>query len=360
MMTPKDALKTPKTCSTETGPGRLAQLSLMRVIACVGIVVLHTVFAADEYFAQTVSAADHMVSRMVENNMMWAVPSFVMVTGVLQLEPGKTLTLKKLYGRYILRILIALIACCLLFRIFDMIMDGEAFTIGGVLYAFAELVTGRCWGHLWYLYLLIGLYVLLPFYRMAAEKASDRELLYLCGAFLLFVSIIPLIEGFGLPVGFYISESIIYPLYLFLGYMIMKDRIAIGARTGLLLLLLSTAAILIMDYMKYGLSMDLPGELFGYASPAVIAQAIGAFTVICKGRPASIRNSRLLQAADECSFGIYLIHMIFIRSLFRYLQWDPYQGVPVLTLGASVLGILVISFGIVLILRKIPGVSRVL
>ena len=215
-MTPKDALKIPKTSSTK----RVIQLSAMRVLACVGIVILHTVFAANEYFAGSVSAGENMASRMVENNMMWAVPVFVMVTGVLQLDPAKPLTLRKLYGRYVLRILIALIACCLVFRIFDMIMDGEAFTPAGVLQAFTELITARCWGHLWYLYLLIGLYVLLPFYRKLTEHCTDQELLYLCGAYLLFVSIIPMIEGFGIHVGFYISESIIYPLYLFLGYMI--------------------------------------------------------------------------------------------------------------------------------------------
>lgn len=332
----------------------------MRVIACIGIVVLHTVFAANEYFSSTMTAGENLFSRMVENNMMWAVPAFVMVTGVLQLDPGRTLTLRKLYGRYVLRILIALAACCILFRIFDMIMDGEPFSAGGILQAFTELVTARCWGHLWYLYLLIGLYVLLPFYRMIAKYSTDRELLYLCGAYLLFVSVIPMVEGFGIHIGFYISESIIYPLYLFLGHMIQTGRLKISGRTGLLLLLVSTAVILVMDYMKYGMSVDLPGELFGYASPAVIAQAIGVFAVVCKGWPARKQAHPLLRTFDQTTFGIYLIHMVFIRTLFRYMQINPYGGVPVLPLAAIIAAILVLSFAIVWVLRKIPGVRWVL
>jgi len=249
-MIQKGALKTPKTCSTD----RFTQLSLMRVIACVGIIVLHTVFAANEYFAANVTPNENLVSRMVENNMMWAVPAFVMVTGVLQLNPDKQLTLRKLYGKYILRILIALVCCCIVFRIFDMIMDGEPLTAAGVLQAFVELVTAKCWGHLWYLYLLIGLYVLLPFYRMVMERASEKELRYLCLVYLVFVSIIPMIESFGIHIGFYISESIIYPLYLLLGYMIFYKMIRISSKMGVALIALSTLIIIGMDAMRFSYS----------------------------------------------------------------------------------------------------------
>lgn len=344
---------------------RYMDLSLMRAIACIGIVVLHTVFAANEYFAGVISPAENMVSRIVENNMMWAVPGFIMVTGVLQLDPKRSLTLRKLYGRYILRIFIALVACCILFRLFDMVMDGEGFSLTGLLQAFAELVTARCWGHLWYLYLLIGLYVLLPFYRKLTGHCTDRELLYLCGAYLLFVSVFPMIEGFGVPIGFYISESIIYPLYLFLGHMIRTQRLAISRRTGIALIAGSTAVIVMLDLMKYGMGLDVPGELFGYASPAVIAQAIGVFSVICSGEAEQqmqkkSRGGRFLQTFDGCSFGIYLIHMIFIRILFRYLQMNPYMGPPGLVMAAVILEILLVSFMIVWLLKKIPGVKWVL
>ena len=41
--------------------------------------------------------------------------------------------------------------------------------------AVEELITGHGWGHLWYLYLLIGLYVMLPFYRIIAELLGSRK-----------------------------------------------------------------------------------------------------------------------------------------------------------------------------------------
>lgn len=349
-------MKTPKTCSTD----RFTQLSLMRVIACVGIIVLHTVFAANEYYAAKITFSENLVSRMVENNMMWAVPAFVMVTGVLQLNPQKPLTLRKLYRKYILRVLIALICCCIIFRIFDMIMDGETFSVAGVLQAFVELVTAKCWGHLWYLYLLIGLYILLPFYRMIMERASEKELRYLCLVYFVFVSIFPMIESYGVHIGFYISESIIYPLYLLLGYMIFYGMIRISRGKGIALIAASTIVILGMDWLKYTSTMDIPSELFGYASPFVIVQTIGVFAVICNCKTVEGRSSRILEVLDKCSFGIYLIHMVFIRTIFRYIGWNPFDSLPLVTLALAVIGIFLVSFAVTWILRKVPAVNRVL
>ena len=354
---------TQRTCSIENSGKRMPQLSLMRIAACFGIIVLHTVFAANEYFADGISGTEDLVSRMTENNMMWAVPTFIMVTGALQLDPGRKLTLKKLYGRYILRIAIALVACCIIFRIFDMIMDGEAMSLAGVGKAFVELITAHSWGHLWYLYLLIGIYVLLPFYRMIAEKASDREMFYLCGVYFLFVSLIPMVESLGVNIAFYISESIIYPLYLFLGHMLHENRLRMGRTTALLLLISSTAAILIMDLMKYRYMVDIPAEFFGYASPFVIIQATSLFALVDKGNRGSEGEEKthpMLDKIDGCTFGVYLIHMIFVRLIFRYLQWDPYQAWPLISLPLAVAGIALLSFGMVWILKKIPGVKWVL
>lgn len=335
-------------------------LSLVRIVACVGIVILHTVFAANEYFAEEITGTQNLFSRMVENNMMWAVPCFLMVTGALQLDPARTITMKKLYGRYILRILIALVACCIVFRIFDMCMDGEAFTPGGVAKAFTELITARCWGHLWYLYLLIGIYVLLPFYRMISRHSTNRELMYLIAVYVLFVSIIPMVDSSGTHIGFYISESIIYPAYLFLGYMITAGRTYLPTKMAWVMFVAGTAAIVIMDVCRYSEGIGIPDAWFGYASPAVIIQTVGVFAILSRVGVEGTGSAKAIASVDGCTFGIYLIHMVFIRTIFRYMQIDPYEHVAVLSLAAAVAGIFIISFLITWILKRIPGVRWVL
>ena len=353
------ALKTQKISLTD----RYGELSLMRVIACVGIVVLHTVFAADEYFASTITSGEHFASRLVENNMMWAVPVFLMVTGTLQLDSMKELSLGKLYSKYILRIVIALVAFCIIFRIFDIIMDGEPFTFGSVMVAFRELITGKAWGHLWYLYLLIGLYILLPFYKIITRYCTDRELIYLCLVYFFFVSVIPSVEAFGVPVAFYIGEALIYPLYMLLGYMVHRGRLRIGGAASLVLMLAGTAAIVIMDVCKYVYSMDVPSHMVGYASPAVVLQTLGLFSIMCRGAKATDdggSSMQLIGRIDSLTFGIYLVHMIFVRLLFKYWQVNPYEYGSGLLLIPIIVGIFLVSLIITWALKKIPGVSRVL
>ena len=55
--------------------------------------------------------------------MMWAVPCFVMVTGALLLDENREVSFDKLFNKYILRVLGALVVFSMVFRIFDIIMD---------------------------------------------------------------------------------------------------------------------------------------------------------------------------------------------------------------------------------------------
>ena len=358
MTTQADASKIQKTSSTE----RSIQLSAARILACIAIVVLHTVFAANEYFIDTVTQGENLVSRIVENNMMWAVPVFLMVTGALQLDTRKALTWRKLYGKYISRVFAALVVFSLLFRLFDIFMDGEKFTAGGfVVTAFTEMITGRGWGHLWYLYLLTGIYVLLPFYRVIADKCSDEELRYLICVLAVFTSVIPAIEGSGINIAFYISQSIIYPLYVFLGYMMHHGRLKVSRSAAAAMAAVSTAGIIILDILKYSRGIDVPDVWFGYSSPLVVLQSAGVFSLIngCRAE-LSGRARALISRLDGYTFGVYLISMLFVRLFFRYLKFNPYDGMAAVLLAVSVIAVLVAAAAVTAVLKKIPVFSKIL
>ena len=63
---------------------------------------------------------------------------------------------------------------------------------------------------------------------------------------------------------------------------------------------------------------------------------------------------------DKCSFGIYLIHMIFVRGILKHTKLHPYgAGSPFVLIGLT-LGIFLVSFILTWILKKIPGVKKIL
>ena len=86
----------------------ITYLSYIRAFACLAIIFLHTYTMEAMYYRLDISVETYALSSCVAYIMMWAVPCFVMVTGALLLAPDKDISLKRLYGRYILRIIIVL------------------------------------------------------------------------------------------------------------------------------------------------------------------------------------------------------------------------------------------------------------
>ena len=63
---------------------------------------------------------------------------------------------------------------------------------------------------------------------------------------------------------------------------------------------------------------------------------------------------------DENSFGIYLIHMIFVRFVFKQMGLNPFEHGGWLCILALVLSITTLSWLLVYILKKIPVLRGIL
>jgi len=345
--------------------GRNHALSYLRAVACIAIIVLHVVNVAVILHQDEISAGQYAAGMGVVGCMMWAVPCFVMVSGFLLLDPKREITLEKIFKKYVFRVLAALFACGIIFRVFEMIMDQEAASAGGVFLGIREILTGESWSHLWYLYLLIGLYLLLPFYRMAAAHSDKKLLRYLLAVYFVFLSVLPMAEMAGTEIGFYIHVSTIYPFYFFAGYAIGNGIWRPKRITAVLMIAAGAAGLVIATGIRYMADLEEVSVLLGYPSVFVVLLSVGLFTLFTGARqggdgqrmPAWL--SKALLALDRDSFGIYLLHLIFVRLVLRYWGVDPFQ------LGAwvcipVVAGILAASWVLVWLLKKIPGVRRIL
>ncbi len=336
--------------------------SYLRAIASIAIVCLHTCYVSARIYEGQVSASQFIASRSAVNLLMWAVPCFVMVSGALLLDPKREITYKKLFGSYIFRMAGALIICCPVFQIIDLLMEGTPITASGILTGFQELFTASSWSHLWYLYLMIGLYLLMPFYKKAAAASSEKDLLYLLTVYGIFLSLIPLFTSVtGVTLGFYVHVSTIYPFYLFAGYYIYHyGREKLTLSWSLVLLVAATAAILILSILKYSNGLFETEDLWGYSSPIVIVQAIGMYGLFLNvSKHVKPGFGKVLEELDKNSFGIYLTHMIFVRTAIRAMQINPYGGMAVLKFIAMIACITVISYVLTKILRMIPVLKRI-
>lgn len=336
--------------------------SYLRAIACMAIVLLHTADASVMLYGDAISNMQKSVSMGMVYCMMWAVPTFVMVTGALLLNPEKDITYKKLYGKYILRIVLALAAFGLIFRCFDIVMNGETWSVTSVLQGLWNVMIGKSWAHLWYLYLLIGIYLLLPFYRKIAANSSTKELWYLLGIYALFISILPLTGMVDVDLAFYIHTSTIYPFYLFLGWAISSGKLNISKQGGAILFLVGTLLLMTVVRVRYMNGIEEAAKLLNYSSVFVILQSMGLFALFKQedgdGNKLSF-TKRVLLDIDKCSFGIYLVQMIFVRLILRYWGINPFETGTWMILPISI-GIFIISWIVIRIMKKIPILNIVI
>ena len=334
--------------------------SYIRSLACIAIIILHTVYSAVLLFGSDIDAQTNITSMAVVDSMMWAVPCFIMVTGALLLETERKITYKKLFGKYILRIFAALVIFGMVFRVFDIIMDKEPVSVAAFLKGLYEIFTGTSWSHIWYLYLLIGLYLLLPFYKKVVDNSSAKEIKYLLAVYIIFLSILPMLEIWGINCGFYIHVSTIYPFYLFGGYAIYKHIYCPGKAASLVMFIIATLLIIGCTVVRWIYDIPSMEILWGYASLFVIMQAVGFFALLKDVKHTGFRAVKwLLLKLDECSFGVYLIHMIFVRLILRYMGFNPYENGGILAFVAVIAGILVISYAITWILKRIPFLKKI-
>ncbi len=345
--------------------------SNIRALACMAIVVLHTFYAAVPG-----QGSDFLLragTYMVRNSMFWAVPCFVMVTGALLLDPDREVTWEKIFQRYLRRVVTALLFFSALFAVFDAVTNSTAFSLFLLKDWLVRLLTDTGWSHMWYLYLMIGLYILIPFFRMITASARDAEIRMLLLVFVIFLSLIPMIEKLtGMESGFYIWMQTGYPLYLFAGYALSKGIVRMRRRTALAAALAGLAMILLATW--FGLSSEtgtLTKLVGNYSFAGVILLAIGLFELIRKrsSRKRTVLTS-VLSRIDRYSFGIYLIHMLYLKLIVVVLKIDllSYGGLFGALAGSVVVFVLSLLTSAALMwlghqigkLKKSPGMAVLL
>ena len=103
--------------------------------------------------------------------------------------------------------------------------------------AIYNLLCGETWSHMWYIYMLLGMYFFLPMLRSFIKCTERKEFVFFLGALLLFCSIVPTINFYMdwklknvLPV-----ESI-YMLYFLMGYYLRVTEMKVKEYTALIIL----------------------------------------------------------------------------------------------------------------------------
>ena len=353
---------------------RILYFSRLKALACIAVVVLHGCYMAGGAFAR--NNLERMTALFTVRNLMyWAVPCFMMVSGALMLDEKRKIGFKKLFCKYMPRMVIALFVFAEIFAVYDHAVYKKDFTpahlLEGVRHAVFDTFTenGMSWSHTWYLYLMIAFYLMLPVYRIITKSADKKELLYLLGLLFAANSVITAVKtiiGCDTLV-FYIFANSIFPLYFFLGYAIHGDNLKIGRILSVIFILIGAAGMIGMTYYRLHTADAAMAERVKniadqYFAPHTVLASAGVFALFKSfdnGKEIPVLDKAAAEI-DKCSFGIYLIHMIVYKHIFAVMQFDPFAHGGVGMLILIMLIAFAISYAITRVLKFVPLVKEII
>ena len=159
---------------------RLAWADLLRVLATFAVVVLHT---STTWLGGVAEGAPVQQILLVWDGLVrWCVPIFVMLSGAFSLDPNKALSPKSLFLGRLPRILVSLAAWGLFYNLILFGRTDGRFTWEGIQTALLLLSRGQTQYHLWFLFMILGLYLVTPVLRdvdtlgMADIEKNIKEL----------------------------------------------------------------------------------------------------------------------------------------------------------------------------------------
>lgn len=180
---------------------------------------------------------------------------------------------------------------------------------------------------LWFMYALIGVYIISPVISCWLEKASKRDVEFII-LFWLISSFLPILSNFietdNSPMSLWYYGSG-YAGYFLLGYYIRKYGFEI--KNNLLLLFMFCLPFFTEGMIKYVFQTDGLNDVYSYQSIIIIVYATAWYFILQKFSK-HIDNHRIqyvFSVISNCTFGIYLVHVLFLFYLFD--AFSPFTGI---------------------------------
>lgn len=305
-------------------------ISIMRIVATLGVILLHTCNTItnnlDKYKLEY--RQQHFFSS-VNYLLNWGVPIFFMISGALLLSK-KEITYKECIFKYSKRILLALIVFGVPFSVLELILENRYMKIIFLPEAFLNVLLGKSWGHLWYLYTLVGIYLVLPIFKRYVDISNKSDVKILLFIFFFFDFIFPSINNiFSIEIAFNIPISSFAIFYVLLGKYLYDNEIKyLNRKNSVILCILVGIIIVVFNYMK----LPVAADYLNYNSPLIAVLSSGVF---CIFKNINVSSNSFLWKIDRLCFGVYLIHPLFINFFYKFLHLTPLNGgklYPLMTL----------------------------
>ena len=335
-------------------------LDSLRALAIIGVIMIH-ISSPVVKMSYGGNMIYWWIGNIINSSIRFAVPVFLMISGATMLN--RKYKLGEFYKKRMMRVLLPLVFWMVvywIFRWYSLPPAQKPYDVGGIVHWGVNLfLTEGISKHFWYIYMLLFIYLAVPFLGMFVRKLSSWSLLFLLAAWVLLCGVS---SDFSLNMyswsGDYLSKFVgyfLYSGYLVLGYYIYKYTL-VSKNIRLTAVLIFVASIAVSTFFAYYASLKagrLNVTVYSYLNLNTIVQS-GALFLSLKNTILKNRIVRWLQkTVSDYSYGIYLVHILVIGVFFQLgIFWT--MAHPLISIPALVALILLTSGVIIFILRKIP------
>jgi surface polysaccharide O-acyltransferase-like enzyme len=346
-------------------------VDLIRTVAILFVILLHA-------SAEPNVKLDMMSSQGVQ--LWWAadvygaiartaVPLFVMLTGALLLQPSKIdEPLRVFFKKRWNRIGIPVIFWMIVFFAWNALVRGNPLT-------FTSFVDGVLVGpyvQFWYVYLLIGLYLITPVIRVVVAHANWSTARYFLLLWFIGTGVVSLLTLTSFSPQVVWFRSNVFLITGMLGYFVLGAYITrLKFRRSVLyaMLILSTVWTVFATYFLIGSLGEFYSTFFMDASSfSIILTSMAIFLILAAVPNQTLqdkwpRANKVLQTISANTLPIYLFHLIILETLqkgYLGIQISVTNINPVISIPLVTAITLLITLAIVVLIKKIPYVRRII
>ena len=303
--------------SKNPAPRRVIYFDVLRIVAIFVVVAVH--LSAMHWADVDVNSRAWFAFNLYCTAGKWSVPIFVMISGALFL--GREVSISAILKKNVARIAAVFLFWSGCYALVDLIFRHAPLSV-----VLSQLITGHY--HLWFLYMIVGLYLLIPLLRPIVQNETlMRYFLLLAFLFTFLLPQLALFTSFVSHEASTVIRTVIMYSYCFfpLGFTIyFVGGYYLSRREEIVLYCVGIAAL-----------------LFSIIAPAVLSRAQGApnatfynyndLNVLCTSVPIFVfakqhlnfprmgeKAYALLRKLSKYSFGVYLVHPMVIELLQHF------------------------------------------
>lgn len=357
-------------CKNDMNKKRVIWIELLRVMACIGVIGIH---AGSQHFRDMpLDSSVWAVSNFYHGINRFAVASFIMISGCLYLDSKRTWNLRRLWKRNILPIAAAYIFWQMFYAVYRIITNGTLAKGSKAALVKFMVYISKSYFHLWYLPMLIGLLIITPMLWEIVNSARGKQWEeYMIVLFLVFQILPYTINYFPLPWKDHIMDILqtVQPEMVtgYIGYFILGHYLShyeVSKKLEYLVYVLGIMLILAAIGLCYISSQKSGKPIQSFYENYTLAGFFwgSSFFLFFKNYVSKIKwnekQEKRICYLGSCTFGIYLIHAL-IRNILHRIGIDSMMiSNTAIAIPLLITMIFVLSLAAVMIIKKIPRVSK--